>query len=173
MLSVYFEMGDDCFYRSCISFCRTWNYMTKLPRASTRLTSQIFCSISSRLLLIHHTQPVRETFLRMVSSGMWFTYSGNPRYIVSAFSTLGFFLHPEDRSSISTGLHGIIPEDSCHNFCCENLRFFVFVKLEYLSECSFRLQIVVGFPARAGIFPFSLAPIFMSYLLNRLHCWKP
>jgi hypothetical protein len=54
----------DCFYRSCISFCRMWNNMTKLPRVSTRLTSLIFCSISSLLSLIHHTQLVRETCFR-------------------------------------------------------------------------------------------------------------
>lgn len=61
-------MGNDCFYRSYISSCRMWSNMTKLPRVSTRLTSLIFCSISSLWSLIHHTQLVRKTWDVMLCS---------------------------------------------------------------------------------------------------------
>jgi hypothetical protein len=54
-------MGHDCLYRSCISFCRMLNNTTKLPRVSTRLISQIFCSTSSLWSLIHPTLQVSLT----------------------------------------------------------------------------------------------------------------
>jgi hypothetical protein len=54
-------MDHNCLYRSCISFCRMLNSMTRLPRVSTRLTSQIFYSTSSPWSLIHPTLLVSLT----------------------------------------------------------------------------------------------------------------
>lgn len=150
-----FHLGDDCFYRSCISFCRMWSNMTKLPRVSTRLTSLIFCSISSLWSLIHHTQLVSETcfweychlgcdavqfgrfwkntspfLLQLLPCSSWLP---SP-YTQTTFSTLGSLctLKMEtahcSRTLVLHGLHGVIPEDNHHSYYCESLRFHVFVK---------------------------------------------
>ena len=55
-------LDGDFLYRSCTSFCRMLNNMTKLPRVSTRPTSQIFCNTSSLWSLIPHTLLVSKVY---------------------------------------------------------------------------------------------------------------
>jgi hypothetical protein len=90
----------------------------------------------------------KGNILKIVSSGMWFTYPGFPSYIQTAFSTLDFFLLPEDGSSLSTGQHGTIPEDNCHHFCCENLSLLYL--LSWNSSVSIALGYRLGLDSQQG-----------------------